>query len=166
LQVEVTGSNTPSPLPPLLLLLLICCCCALQAGYLSFWSLGNVTNIDAAHPPMISFYKYVGKKGAATAEQTQTVIEGAPLVFSEPITFQGGDPAVATDDLAAIVLDDRNLASLASTTPALALQIGSDADGSWRLCCYGGDGDAAATSFTIEARIGGVWVTKTALTAE
>ncbi|KAG5181041.1 hypothetical protein JKP88DRAFT_279198 [Tribonema minus] len=137
-----------------------------ESGTCTFYALGNITGVDATHPPRISFYRYVGQKGAATASQTAAAIEAQSLTFQEPITFQGGDSGVTTDALAAIVLDDRNLASLALDTPAMALQLGADADGSWRVCSFGGGGSATATSLAIQVRVAGAWVTKASYSPE
>lgn len=102
----------------------------------------------------------MGSFGAATSAQTVESIEGSEIDFSKPITFSGGVTTAIDDTLAAIVLDDRNIANLSDTTPCMALQLGGDFDGSWRLIIGGGGGDATQTSFAIQTRQGGVWVEK------
>jgi hypothetical protein len=132
-----------------------------ESGILTFYSPENITGVTAAAPPKISFYRYVGLKGAATTSQTTESISDTSLVFTKPITFDGGDSTQVSDTLAAIVLDDRDLSALSSSTPCMSLNFGdTNVDGSWRLVTYGGDGVATATSFHVETRQSGSWVTK------
>jgi hypothetical protein len=134
-----------------------------EAGILTFYTLSTITGVSAAQPPSISFYRYVGAKGAATSEQTVEQISGQAITFTAPETFNGGVTSTTGDDLAAIVVDDRNMANISSSAPAMALQFGSDEDGSWRLCVYGGGGNATATSLQFETRVNGVWVSKSSM---
>ncbi|KAG5183121.1 hypothetical protein JKP88DRAFT_273098 [Tribonema minus] len=138
-----------------------------EAGVLTFWEYSQVSSfVTSTGAPKITFYRYVGGRGIASASQNAAAIETQSLTFQEPITFQGGDSGVITDALAAIVLDDRDLAALPLDTPAMALQLGADADGSWRVCSFGGGGSAAATSLAIQVRVGGTWVTKSSYSPE
>jgi hypothetical protein len=133
-----------------------------ESGVLTFYD--TISGVTSSLPPKISFYRYVGSKGAATSTQATDAIQSAELVFTKPITFQGGDETKTDDTLAAIVLDDRNLATLSVDVPCDALQIGGDYDGSWRVTVCGGGGSATATSFNIECRVSGAWVTKSSFT--
>ncbi|KAG5179785.1 hypothetical protein JKP88DRAFT_273619 [Tribonema minus] len=85
-------------------------------------------------------------------------------IKERPITFDGGTSSVISDDLAAIVLDDRDISALSTSTPCMSLQIGGDTNGSWRISVYGGGGDSTATSFEIQCRVSGAWVTKSSFT--
>jgi hypothetical protein len=132
-----------------------------EAGVLTFYSYNSpaLTGVSALLPPKISFYRYVGAIGAATASQTVSSIQNSVINFQKPITFSGGTEG-SVDDGSAIVLDDRDLSVLSSATPALTLQIGGDYDGSWRICTVGGSGDPLGTSFQIQVRVSGAWVSK------
>ncbi|KAG5186390.1 hypothetical protein JKP88DRAFT_240994 [Tribonema minus] len=130
-----------------------------ESGIVSFYSLGSITGVSASQPPSISFYRYVGAKGAQTATQTIESIRSQPIEWTAPDTFVGGDVNTTGDDLAAIVLDDRNLTTLSNTTPAMSLQLGGDYDGSWRLCVVGGSN----TSLQFQVRSGGVWISKSSM---
>jgi hypothetical protein len=130
-----------------------------DAGILSFLTLSNISGVSAATPPTISFYRYVGKKGASTAQQTIDAIKTQQITWSNEEIFNGVSGGTG-DALAAIVVDNRDLSLLASTTPAMSLNFGSvSKDGSWRLTIYGGSN----TSLGFETRINGAWVEKTAM---
>lgn len=54
-----------------------------ESGVLTFYSYSFATlGVSAALPPKISFYRYVGSKGAATAAQTQANITNSALTFT------------------------------------------------------------------------------------
>jgi hypothetical protein len=130
-----------------------------DAGILTFLTLSNISGVSAAAPPSISFYRYVGKFGASTAEQTVEAISNQEITFTQLETFNGKTGGTG-DALAAIVVDNRDLSLLSSTTPAMALVLGAeDKNGSWRLVIYGGSN----TSLRFQTRVGGVWVTKSAM---
>jgi len=129
-----------------------------DSGILTFLTLSNITGVSAAAPPTVSFYRYVGKFGASTAEQTVESIRGQEIEWTAQQEFKGG---VGTgDDLAAIVVDDRDLSLLSATTPAMALNFGDPTkNGSWRLVIFGGSN----TSLQFQTRVGGVWISKSAM---
>lgn len=134
-----------------------------ESGVLTFYSLADVTGISALLPPKITFYKYVGSKGASTAEQTAASIAGQAMDFTQQISFTGGDAAThdpTSDDLASVIIDDTDLTTLTSSQASMALQWGKDAtNGSWRMCVFGGE-IAGETNFHLQVRMGGAWVTK------
>jgi hypothetical protein len=130
-----------------------------DAGILSFLTLSNISGVSAATPPTISFYRYVGKKGASTAQQTIDAIKTQQITWSNEEIFNGVSGGTG-DALAAIVVDNRDLSLLASTTPAMSLNFGDPTkNGSWRLTIYGGSN----TSLGFETRVNGAWVEKTAM---
>jgi hypothetical protein len=131
-----------------------------ESGILTFYSDASVIGITAASPPRISFYRYVGKRGAATAEQTTAVVSDSALTFTRPETFIGGSTTDYTDPNASIIVDNRNIANLPANVPCMSLMFGGNYDGAWRLSIYGGGGDATQTSLHFQARIGGIWTTK------
>lgn len=137
-----------------------------ESGVLTFYARENVTGVSAALPPKISFFRYVGQKGAATSEATAAAIANQAIDFSKEIVFSGGSTTAADDTLAAIQLDTRDIAALPTTAPSMSVQLGGDTDGSWRIVIYGGGGDATRTSLQIEARIGGAWVSKQSFFAQ
>lgn len=130
-----------------------------EGGILTFYALGSITGVSASLPPSISFYRYVGAKGAATSAMTIESIRSQPITWTGVDTFNGGDTATTGDDLAAIVLDDRQLTTLSNTTPAMSLQMGGDYDGSWRLCVVGGSN----TSLHFQTRSNGAWISKSSM---
>ncbi|KAG5182868.1 hypothetical protein JKP88DRAFT_241180 [Tribonema minus] len=135
-----------------------------ESGVVTFYDLTSITGVSAATPILATYYRYVGKLGAATSEQTAAAISDQELTFTKTIKFDGGSTTVTDDALASIVLDDRDLASMPTSTPCMSLQIGGDSDGSWRLVTYGGGGSATGTSFEIQCRVSGTWVTKSSFT--
>lgn len=136
------------------------------AGVLTFYAYDAASlGISAASPPVVSFYRYVGVKGAATAQQTQSQITGSTLTYTKPQIFDGGSTTASDDTLAAIILDDRNLANLSSTVPCMSLDLGGSFDQSWRICIFGAVGEPQGSSFQIQVRTNGTWVTKTAMFA-
>lgn len=132
------------------------------AGVLTFYD--TISGVSAAAPPKITFYRYIGSKGASTAEQTAQAIEAQSLTFTEPIVFKGGSTSLVDDALTAVQLDDRDMSTLSSASPAMALQIGGDYDQSWRICVYGSSG-ATCSRFSIETRVSNVWVAKSSFMA-
>lgn len=131
------------------------------SGILTFYAYNAASlGISAASPPKVSFYRYVGAFGAATAAQTQSQITGSALTFTKQETFSGGSTTALDDTLAAIMVDTRNLNNIASTSDAMALQFGGNFDGSWRVVVSGAQGESQGSSFQIQVRIAGAWQTK------
>jgi hypothetical protein len=128
-----------------------------EAGVLTFYT--TITGVSSSQLPTISFFRYVGAKGAQTSAQVVSAIANQAITFTAPETFAGGDTATTGDGLAAIQLDTRNLKTLSDTVPAMALQIGGDYDGSWRWVVFGGSN----TSMQFQTRVSGSWVSKTAM---
>ena len=131
-----------------------------ESGILTFYSDASVIGVTASSPPKISFYRYVGQKGAQTSQQTTSTISSSALTFTQPETFIGGSTTDYTDPNASIILDNRNIANLASTVPSMSLMFGGNYDGAWRLSIFGGDGNASMTSLHFQVRINGLWQTK------
>lgn len=132
-----------------------------EAGVLTFYSFSSISGVSALLPPVISYYRYVGALGAATAAQTQSVITNSALTFTKPESFAGGSTTAVDDTLHAVVVDNRDLAAL-NNSPGMSLQFGGDYNGAWRVVVYGGNGVATATSLQIQVRLAGIWVTKSA----
>lgn len=130
-----------------------------EAGVLTFYAYATLSGVSAALPPKITFYRYVGQLGAATASQTQAQITDSALTFTKPETFFGGSTTAVDDTLHAIIVDNRDLASL-SNTYGMSLQFGGNFDGAWRIVVYGGSGVSNATSLQMQVRLGGVWKSK------
>ncbi len=98
-----------------------------SSGIITFYAYNAATlGISAAAPPKVSFYRYVGQKGASTASQVQSQITGSALTFTKQETFSGGSTTAVDDTLAAIMVDTRNLANIPSTSDAMALQFGGN----------------------------------------
>ena len=83
----------------------------------------------------------------------------------QPEHFQGGSTTVVDDTLASIVVDDRNLSTIPYTSLAMAVQFGGSYDQSWRIVISGGQGDSQGSSFQIQVRLAGVWITKSSFYA-
>lgn len=131
-----------------------------ESGVLTFYSDASVIGVTAALPPRLSFYKYVGQKGAQTSQQTTNTISNSSLVFTKPETFIGGSTTDYADPNASIILDNRDIATLPADVPSMSLMIGGNYNGSWRISIFGGGGNALATSLHFQARVNGNWVTK------
>jgi hypothetical protein len=123
-----------------------------EMATITFFELANVTGVDKDNPPLVSFYKYTGSKGAVTGTGTSTGKE-----------FNGGD-GTCGDGARAICVDNKrgNLGSiLGEGDCSYAIQFGPDGGcGSWRIIIKGnGDG---TTSFHIQYRTSSInsWVTK------
>lgn len=113
----------------------------------------------------VSLVVFPGAKGAATASQTQSQITSSALTFTKPETFDGGSTTAVDDTLASVIVDDRNLSTISSTSLAMALQWGGNYDQSWRVVIAGASGESQGSSFQIQVRLGGVWQTKSAFYA-
>lgn len=132
-----------------------------SSGVITFYTYdATALGISASSPPKVSFYRYVGAVGAATAQQTQAQITGSELTYTKPEHFIGGSTTAADDNLAAISIDNRDLSTVSSTTGGMALQFGSNTDQSWRVLVAGAQGEPQGSSFQIQIRLGGVWITK------
>lgn len=130
-----------------------------DCGILTFYSVGDLTGVSAASPPSISVYTYCGAIGAQTAAQTIASISGQSIKFTAPEIFDGGTAGAVDSTLNALIVDDRNLQLLDSSTPAMSMSFGGNYDGSWRILVYGGSN----TSLQFQTRVSGTWVTKSAL---
>lgn len=128
-----------------------------DSGVLTFYT--SITGVSETNPPLISFYRYVGAKGASTggsidAADVVAIVQDTAITFSKTVTFDALDTA--------IILDSRDLSVLSAETPCWTLNLGNpDSAGSWRLCIMGGGG-TSKTHFTLQSLSEqNEWVTKT-----
>lgn len=125
-----------------------------RPGVVTFFQHGNLGGtVGESNPVTISFYRYVGPLGATTAAQlTETTND-----FTTRQVFTGGTNGATDDQLSAIQIDNRDVTTLATNGLLDALQFGGNFDGSWRVCVQRVTG---GSKLMIQAREGGVWVTK------
>jgi hypothetical protein len=129
-----------------------------EAGVLTFYNIAGVSGVSSSTPPLFSGYVYVGQFGGSASGSASTEVTTTENTYTVKQIFAGGATSGTGDNLQTIVVDNRDLAAFTGST--MAVQFGSNADGSWRICLSGGSGVATATKFEIQARVGGVWLTK------
>jgi hypothetical protein len=130
-----------------------------RPGVVTFFQYGNITGVDDTSPPSISFFRYVGSTGGVTNTQVQTMVTATTNDFTTLQIFSGGTDGAVNDQLSAIQVDTRNVASLATGDMLDAIQIGGNYDGSWRVTVQK---TSSGSQFMIQARDSGAWVTKAA----
>ena len=125
-----------------------------RPGVITFFQFGNITGVGESNPIYASFYRYVGPTGVSGSTMTNN--------FSARQIFTGGENASTGDQLAAIQIDSRNVETLPLGEMLDAIQIGGNYDNSWRICVVN---TASGSSFLIQTRQGGEWISKTTLTS-
>jgi len=118
-----------------------------ETGIVTFYEYDNISGIDENNPPLISFYRYIGEKGVGMSLVNQTI-------------FDAGSKSGTGDDLAAIILDTRDISTIADNDLSQAFQFGGNYNGSWRILLTGGGNQQSGTSFNIQVRNNGSWVDK------
>lgn len=132
-----------------------------RPGVVTFFQFGNVSGVGESNLPYISFFRYVGATGGVTNTQVQTMVTSTTNEFTAKQVFSGGADGSTLDNLAAIQVDTRNLASLDVGALLDAVQLGGNYDGSWRFCVQK---TADGSRFLLQARQSGAWVTKSEFT--
>jgi len=125
-----------------------------RPGVVTFFQYDNVTGVGENNPIFVSFYRYVGPTGVSGATTVNN--------FSARQIFTGGEDGSINDQLAAIQIDSRNVETLAEGEMLDAIQIGGNFDHSWRICVVN---TPTGSSFLIQTRQNGVWVSKTTLSS-
>ena len=127
-----------------------------RPGVITFfqYNFAGFTGVNELNPPFISFFRYVGPTGVSGATTVNN--------FSARQIFTGGEDGSTNDQLAAIQIDSRNVETLAEGEMLDAIQIGGNYDNSWRICVVN---TATGSSFLIQTRQNGVWISKTTLSS-
>ena len=121
-----------------------------ETGVVTFYEYSNISGVNESNPPLISFYRYVGEKGVGMSLVNKSI-------------FDAGDKTGTGDDIAAIMMDTRDVSTLATTAYSQAFQLGGNNDGAWRFLLKGGGSASNMTSFNIQVRQGSSWVDKWSL---
>ena len=124
-----------------------------NTGILTFHDFDTVSSyINAANPPVITFYRYEGTFGLTQG------VTNAPITITN--IFNGGDTSGVADTLSAVIVDSRDFGTFATNQYSMSFNIGGYTDGSWRVAVRGGgNGNPENTSLVFQKRISSSWET-------